>query len=269
MKVYSYSVQGKRESNEDQHFIFTNLDNEKEEKNDINIMAVFDGHGGKLVSKYLKDNLPNYFIKKYKKNIFMQPETFSKYVNNIFDKVQENLKSEHPKAVNYCGSTACLAIHCIDHTEKKTFIWVMNVGDSRAVLSNKNSLAVQLSKDHKPNSPEERSRIENMGGSITYDGVDWRVKDLSLSRAFGDLECTPYVTHLPQIYRYKLSSSDNFLIVACDGLWDVINNQDAVDFIQDLTLKKFKGNYAKSLCEFALEKGSMDNVTVIIYFFQQ
>jgi len=267
MRVYSYSVQGKRDSNEDQHFIYNNLDGKESDKNKINILGVFDGHGGKLVSKYLKDNLPNYFIKKFKSNIFLKPEKFSKYINKVFDLVQNNLKDEHPKAVNYCGSTACITIHTIDSTEKKSFLWIMNVGDSRIVLSNKDGIAVGLSKDHKPNTPDERTRIEKMGGKILFDGVDWRIKDLSLSRAFGDLECTPYVTHLPQIYRCKLSSRDKFLIKACDGLWDVINNQDAVDYIQDLLNKNYKGNFAKSLCEYALDKGSLDNVTIIIYFF--
>jgi len=266
MRVYSYSVQGKRESNEDQHFIYTNLDGNNKEFNDVNMFGVFDGHGGKLVSKYLKENLPLFFIKKFKKNIFVKPEKYSKYVNKVFDLIQNNLKEFHPRAANYCGSTACMTIHCIDKKEKKTFLWIMNVGDSRVVLANKNNLAVQLSKDHKPNTPEERNRIEEMGGKITYDGVDWRIKDLSLSRAFGDLECGPYVTHLPQIYRYKLSSSDKFLIQACDGLWDVMNNQDVIDFVLDLENKNFKGNYAKALCDEALNKGSMDNVTVIVYF---
>jgi serine/threonine protein phosphatase PrpC len=109
-------------------------------------------------------------------------------------------------------------------------------------------------------------RIEKMGGKIAFDGADWRVKDLSLSRAFVDIDCTPYVTHLPQIYKHKLSSKDKFVILACDGLWDVVSNQDAIDFIQDLLNKNFKGNFSKMLCEYALAKGSMDNVSIIIYF---
>ena len=267
MKVYSHSLQGKRESNEDQHLILFNLDGSDKEMNDINFLSVYDGHGGKLVSKYLKDNLPIYFIKKFRRNIYLKQDMFSKYVNNVYNLLQSNLKHEHPRAVNYCGSTSCIIIHCIDHKEKMPFLWIINVGDSRAVLSNENGIAIPLSKDHKPNSPEERVRIEQLGGKIVYDGVDWRVKDLSLSRAFGDVECTPYVTHLPQIYCRKLSTGDKFLILACDGLWDVLSNQDAVDFILDLETKNYKGNYAKVLAEYALEKGSMDNVTVIVYYF--
>jgi hypothetical protein len=264
--MYYHTVQGKRESNEDQHFIFSNLDGKISDRNNINMIGVFDGHGGKLVSKYIKENLPDYFTKKFKDNLLSKPEKFSKYVSKVFDTLQTKLIEEHPKAVNYCGSTACLVIHCINKLEKKGYLWVINIGDSRAVLNNKNGLSIQLSKDHKPNSPEERMRIEKMGGKIAFDGADWRVKDLSLSRAFGDIDCTPYVTHLPQIYKHKLSSKDKFIILACDGLWDVVSNQDAIDFIQDLLNKNFKGNFSKMLCEHALAKGSMDNVSIIIYF---
>ena len=267
MKVYSHSIQGKREANEDQHITELNIDSSNKSANPINFLAVFDGHGGKLVSKYLKETLPPFFIKKFKENIYNKPDKFSKYVNKVYDIIQTKLKDEHPRAVNYCGSTACVTIHCIDPEEKKTYLWMLNVGDSRAVLSNKNGLAVQLSQDHKPNSPDERNRIEQMGGKITFDGSDWRIKDLSLSRAFGDIECTPYVTHLPQIYRYRLSSSDRFLIKACDGLWDVLSNQDAIEFVQDLIKKNYKGNIAKALVDHAYEKGSLDNITAIVYVF--
>lgn len=266
MKVYSHSLQGKRESNEDQHSTILNLNKDNKEMNNINFLGVYDGHGGKTVSKYLKENLPIYFIKKFKKNIYLKQDMFSKHVNNVYNLIQNNLKDNHPRAVNYCGSTSCITIHCIDK-ENESFLWIINVGDSRAVLSNENNIAIPLSKDHKPNSPEERVRIENLGGKIEYDGADWRIKNLSLSRAFGDIECTPYVTHLPQIYCRKLSKGDKFLILACDGLWDVLSNQDAVDFILNLETQKYKGNYAKVLAEYALEKGSTDNVTVIVYYF--
>jgi serine/threonine protein phosphatase PrpC len=87
------------------------------------------------------------------------------------------------------------------------------------------------------------------------------------SRAFGDLDSTPFVTHLPQVYKYKISSSDKFLVFACDGLWDVLSNQDVVDCINTLINEKYKGNFAKKIAELALAKGSLDNVTIIIYIF--
>jgi len=265
MKVYSYSLQGKRPSQEDQHIHILNLDGSNTEMNNINFFGVFDGHGGKKVSKYLRDNLPNFFLNKLDKNIYARNESFTKYTNQVYDFLQNNLKEKHPRAVEYCGSTACIGIQTKDTSDKSVF-WVVNVGDSRAVLSNKKGEAVQLSVDHKPNLPEEKKRIESLGGKISFDGSDWRVKTLSLSRAFGDLDCCPYVTHLPNIYKYKLDSKDKFIILACDGLWDALSNQEAVEFIRDLQFKNYTGNYAKQLGQHALEKGSYDNVTVIIYF---
>lgn len=265
MKVFSHSLQGKRESNEDQHVHIMNIHGESEELNPVNFVAVFDGHGGKAVSKYLKENLPQFFVNKFKKDIYSKPDVATKYFNKVYDLIQSKMKEDHPRAIQYCGSTACVGIHFKD-SEDKSRLWILNVGDSRAIKCNKLNIAEQLSQDHKPNSPEERVRIEQLGGKIEFDGSDWRIKDLSLSRAFGDLECTPYVTHLPQIYRYRVSSSDKFIIFACDGLWDVMTNQDAVDFVNDLLMnKKFKGNYAKELAEHAYAKGSLDNITTVVY----
>jgi serine/threonine protein phosphatase PrpC len=190
----------------------------------------------------------------------------TKYVNKVYDLLQDNLKMHHPRAVEYCGSTACVAIQAFDKKDKP-ILWTINVGDSRAILCNKNGEAIQLTVDHKPNLPEEKKRIEKLGGKIVFDGYEYRIKTLSLSRAFGDLDCCPYVTHLPNIYKYKIDPKDKFLIIACDGLYDTLKNQEAVEYIRDLQFKNFNGNYAKALVELAYNKGSLDNITAIVYFF--
>jgi len=266
MRVYSHSLQGRRESNEDQHIHILNLDGSNPQLNSVNLFGVFDGHGGKAVSKYLKDNLPPFFVNKFKKDIYNKSSHAVKYFSKVYDILQNKMKTDHPRAIQYCGSTACVALQHIN--DKKTNnLWVINVGDSRVVKCNKNNKAEQLSQDHKPNAPEEKKRIEQLGGKIHYDGSDWRIKDLSLSRAFGDLECTPFVTHMPQVYKYRISSQDKFIIMGCDGLWDVVSNQEAVNFINTLFNKQFTGNYAKEISEYAIKKGSMDNVSAIVYFF--
>jgi serine/threonine protein phosphatase PrpC len=265
MKIYTHSLQGKRKSNEDTHIHIMNLDGKNDDYNAINFLGVFDGHGGKLVSKYLKDNLYQFFVNKFNKNIYTKSDLASNYFIQIYDQIQNKIMNEHPRAVQYCGSTACVGIHYMDGSNKPK-LWILNVGDSRAIKCNKDCIAEQLTIDHKPNTPFERERIENLGGKIEFDGSDWRIKDLSLSRAFGDLECKPYVTHLPQIYKYKINNNDKFLIFACDGLWDVLSNQDATDYINSLLLnKKYNGNYAKDLADYGLSKGSMDNITVMVY----
>ena len=263
MKVYSFSLQGRRDTQEDQHICILNLD-ENNDLNKINFLGIFDGHGGKKVSQYLKNNLPNFFLTKLEKNIFIKNNLFIKYTNQVYDVLQNNLKEQHPRAVEYCGSTACVCIQM--QNNDKNYIWIINVGDSRAVLCNKEGIAVPLSTDHKPNLAQEKKRIESLGGKIIFDGVDWRIKSLSLSRAFGDLDCCPYVTHVPEISKYKISSKDKFIILACDGLWDALSNQDSVEYIRNLQFSGFDGNYAKKLAEYAFDKGSYDNITVILYF---
>lgn len=267
MKVYSYSLQGKRDANEDQHINILNINGElnNDKLNTVNFFGVFDGHGGKRVSKYLKDTMPQFFVSKLKKNYYLKDKTATKYFIKVFDLLQNKLKEDHPRAVIHSGSTACVGIHFRDLNNDNK-LWILNVGDSRSIKCNKNNIAEQLSLDHKPNCPEEKNRIEKLGGIIEYDGSDWRISGLSLSRAFGDLDCKPYVTHLPQIYKYDINLNDKFIIFACDGLWDVLSNQDVVDFINNLINKKFKGNYSKELAEYAIDKGSLDNVSIIIYF---
>ena len=266
MIIYSHSLKGLRDANEDEHFHLLNLEDNNEDFNPINFLGVFDGHGGKEISKFLKETLPNYFINKFKygkEDILYDQESALKYINKVYNHIHVKLNKKHPKIVHRCGSTACCIIHYKKNDEDR--LWVINVGDSRAIKCNKYNIAEQLSQDHKPSAPEERKRIESLGGKIDFDGIDWRVKNLSLSRAFGDNDCHPYVTYIPQIYDQPLSN-DKFIILACDGLWDILSNQDAVDYINSLLLNKVKCNYAKSLAEYALYKGSMDNITVIIYF---
>jgi serine/threonine protein phosphatase PrpC len=266
MKINSYSLQGLRESNEDQHVYFLNLDGEEKKMNKINFVGVFDGHGGKTVSSFLKKNVPKFFAQNDDTSVYLNTTTASKHLNNIFNELENKLEKKHPRAVNYTGSTALCGIISKNKNNDKKVLWIANIGDSRAVLCNSNNNAIQLSQDHKPNSPSEKKRIEQLGGKIKYDGSDWRINDLSLSRAFGDLESKPYITHLPQIFKYNLNKNDKFIIFACDGLWDVLSNSNAITYVNSLLSTQYTGNYAKKLAEKAIKEGSTDNVTTVILF---
>jgi serine/threonine protein phosphatase PrpC len=264
--IQSFSLQGKRDSNEDQHIGVINLANTDKTINPVNFIAVFDGHGGKLVSKYLKTNMAKYILKKTDVNIYDQKSAItSRFFSKLFDKIQDDLIKDHPGASKRCGSTALCGV-MYKNEKNINYIWIANVGDSRAVLCNHLGKAMQLSRDHKPHHAPEKKRIENMGGKIKFDGVDWRIGDLSLSRAIGDLDNTPYVTHKPEVFRYRLNKKDKYIIFACDGLWDVVSNDDAVNFVNYLLSKKYIGNISKKLAEYAIQKGSYDNVTVSIMF---
>ena len=268
MLIQSASLQGIRESNEDEHVIIENIDSKDKNLNKVNMLAVYDGHGGPQVSKFLKDNMFKYFLKKTNDNQLKDNKKTINYIKGDFNHLQNKLKKQ--KYAKYSGSTALVTLET--KRRNKRNLWVANTGDCRSVMCNRYNIATQLTKDHKPNCMEERKRIEGLNGKIVFDGDDWRIKDLSLSRAFGDLDATPYVTHLPQIYKYNISSGDKFLILACDGLWDIMSNQEVVNFILEYTSKidplKDNINIAEKLAQFAINSGSSDNITIIINFFK-
>ena len=265
MNIYSISKRGKRDQNEDAENIIINSNNSNTTQAKINLYAVYDGHGGKFVSKYLSENLPKYFL---------NPQTVyplsGKYIRNSFKEIQSTLEKKYEDKCTFCGSTCLVAVDYV--YEKRRFIDVMNAGDSRCIISRNNKANV-VTKDHKPNWPEEKERIKKMGGEIIFDGYDWRIGDLSVSRAFGDLDNKPYISANPEIFRYKINKNDQFLLLACDGLWDVFDNQEAVNFIisnsYDLEHNRInkKINIARLLADSALQKGTTDNVTIIIVFF--
>jgi serine/threonine protein phosphatase PrpC len=273
MLVHSTSLIGQRPSNEDHHFIYENINGENTNYTDINFYSIFDGHGGKGVSKFLKDKLPQYFIKK---DVLYHPtkkSEYYKYIKKVTQIIQEKLIKEVPSSKN-SGSTALISIF-YNHNNKKYF-YISNTGDSRAIICNKYNIALPLTKDHKPAAYEEKKRITQLGGKIVYDQGDWRIKDLSVSRAYGDLDAVPFVNPSPDIFRYELDSNDKFMVMGCDGLWDVMSNQEVADYIlEELDkLKKNKttngggkNNIAKLLGEYAIQKGSYDNITIIIIFF--
>lgn len=257
--IYEHaSLLGKRATNEDCIAIYS-----EKKVNGLNVFCIFDGHGGRQVSKFLKDKLPIYFTSK---NCVYPLK--KRYILEVFNKLQAELSAE--KYALNVGSTALVVI--IYTINGSTYTNIINLGDCRAVLCRDN-LGIPLTKDHKPNFPEEVRRIKKLGGNIVFDGVDWRVADLSVSRAFGDNAAKPFVSHIPDIYKYRLDKDDKFIVIACDGLWDVISCQDAVNVIlntcyDDTTNKKIKKNInvAKNLANYAIVKGSTDNVSIIIIY---
>jgi len=265
MNVHTISIKGIRNQNEDKHSVIMNLDNNDKDLAPINFFGVYDGHGGKFVSHFLAESIPALFVD----NRIEYPIT-KDYIHKVFKYLQHKvLKKNYGQQALHCGSTCLIGIHY-----KKNdidFLNVMNVGDTRCVLCRDN-FAIPLSKDHKPMWPEERSRIEKLGGQPYFDGDDWRIKDLSVSRAFGDFDAEPFLTNTPDVFRYKLDKNDKFIVFACDGLWDVMENQDVVNIVlnecydRDFNRINKHVNISKKLAEYALKKGSTDNLTIIVYF---
>jgi protein phosphatase 1E len=135
-------------------------------------------------------------------------------------------------------------------------------GDSQLCLV-KNGHISYLTKPHKPSDQSEQKRIDSMGGSVSFISNAWRVSGiLGVARSFGDVEYQPSVTCEPDIKHINLDGSEDYLIIACDGLWDTLNLEDMCEFIYELR-NDSNVNIAEELAKKAKENGSSDNITVI------
>ncbi|AES73518.1 putative protein-serine/threonine phosphatase [Medicago truncatula] len=246
---YGYaSSPGKRSSMED--FYETRIDGVDGEI--VGLFGVFDGHGGVRAAEYVKQNLFS--------NLISHPKFISDTKSAITDAYNhtdnEYLKSENNHHKD-AGSTASTAILVGDR------LLVANVGDSRAVIC-RGGNAIAVSRDHKPDQTDERQRIEDAGGFVMWAGT-WRVGGvLAVSRAFGDRLLKQYVVADPEIQEEKVDSSLEFLILASDGLWDVVSNEEAVGMIKPIEDAE---EAAKRLMQEAYQRGSADNITCVVVRF--
>lgn len=293
INCHKTSQQGRRESNEDVESCSLNLLNdgyaENSEYAPIDFFIVCDGHGGDSVAKYVVPTMQKMLMKKN----LIYPLT-KNYINKIYETVQESLIKHPRKIARMCGCTALVLVRFIDKYHKEC-IQVINLGDCRAVLS-KDGLAIPLTKDHKPFWSDEKHRIDMVNlqygrnERVHFDAGDWRIGDLSVSRSFGDLDNTPYVTHIPDSYIYALDKNSEFIILACDGLWDVLENHEAINFVRDhinnnnieyYNIKSYRNSIgypsnavykskciARKLASYAIARGSSDNISIIIIFFE-
>ncbi|ESR47578.1 putative protein phosphatase 2C 11 [Citrus sinensis] len=182
---------------------------------------------------------------------------FGVYDVEVFKKTDENYLSEEKGQHKDAGSTASTAVLLGDR------LLVANVGDSRVVASRAGS-AIPLSIDHKPDRSDERQRIEEAGGFVIWAGT-WRVGGvLAVSRAFGDRLLKQYVVAEPEIQEEEIDGVD-FIIIASDGLWNVISNRDAVAMVEHITDAEAA---SRKLIKEAYARGSSDNITCVVVRFE-
>ena len=156
MNIHSVSLKGLRDQNEDHHEIILNTNNKNPNLKNVNYYGIFDGHGGKEVSKYLQGNLSQYFLDKR-----INYPISKRYVYNVCDHIQKSLKSHNFSY--YSGTTGLVVIQFTYNGDN--YLNILNIGDCRCILCRDN-FAMPLTKDHKPNWPEERHRIEKIGGKM-------------------------------------------------------------------------------------------------------
>lgn len=233
-------TQGTRPYMEDRYVIIPKF------YNGFDLIAVFDGHGGKFVSDFCADNMARVLRSRL--------DALNGNIREALKQAFQDIDDQMPMAASISTGSTCLVILC----NGEDTLWVANTGDSRAVM-NKKERCVILSKDHKPDVPDEKRRIEQGGGFIAHHGV-WRVLgELAVSRAIGDKRYRPLVIPTPDVKRIKIDPNEtSHIIIATDGLWDVASNKDV-----NKVASANAGNMCKALMTFAGNHGLEDNTTII------
>ena len=297
-----------KENNQDASIILSNVCDVE----NFCIIGVMDGHGtnGHLVSNFVKNKINEYFNNKKiylnhktrrknscDNNFMDESELYEKIIHNNYEIIRNFYKKVNDELYNsifdvhFSGST-CILIFKIGNK-----LICSNVGDSRAILiKNKienNNLyqCITLSNDQKPNNPEEKQRIEKMGGEVeqTYEengnntpkpsGIFrvWKKEcdypGLAISRSLGDkvAELIGVICD-PEILEFQLDESCKYIVSGSDGIWEYLSNQDVIDIVNIFLIKKNPEAACYNLIEKATKlwkenEKRVDDITVCVYFF--
>lgn len=247
MKKNTYGIYSSGPKNEDR-IVF--------QKGKSIFAGVYDGHGGDLTSEFIRQNIIEIYSN-------IQTQSITERLALTYEKIEHDLFNYFKRmgSRDTSGSTACSVIIT------PSTIYLANTGDSRCILS-ENGKAMSLTIDHKPNEVTEYERIKSNNEKITYTGV-YRIGGLAVSRVIGDFYIKnkqKSVIFRPDIFIAKRNEYQDFIVLATDGLYDVMTNQEIITFIH----KQIKNRHdidiiAKMLVEYAIkDKKSYDDVSVII-----
>ncbi|KAL1114939.1 hypothetical protein AAG570_007762 [Ranatra chinensis] len=264
-KVGASCMQGWRVNMEDSHTTILSLP----EDPSAAFFGVFDGHGGANIAQYAGKHLHKY--------ITNRPEYSSGEIRRAIElgflDIDAGMLHDKNLKHDLAGSTANVVLI------KDNTLYCGNVGDSRsiAVVS---GVAVPLSTDHKPNNPDEHKRIINAGGWVEFNRVNG---NLALSRALGDFIFKrnekkraeeQMVTAFPDVLVKNVTKEWEFVVIACDGIWDVMTNEEVAEFVGT---RLRSGMEPENICEDLMTRclapdsqmGGLgcDNMTVIIIIF--
>ncbi|VAH60915.1 unnamed protein product [Triticum turgidum subsp. durum] len=226
----SFATCGRRETMEDTHFMLTCMSKEK----DVHSFGIFDGHRGAAAAEFSVRAVPG-FLKQFG------------HTASPIDALAEA----------FVRSDTAFREELIAHRKSKRIIqkdWHPGCTAVTALI------------DHVASCPKERERVIKEGAEVRWQIDTWRVgaAALQVTRSIGDDDLKPAVTALPEITETDLTADDEFLVMASDGLWDVVGNEDVLSIIKG-TVKE-PGMCSKRLATEASARGSKDNITVIVVF---
>jgi serine/threonine protein phosphatase PrpC len=228
------------------------IENFNNDKNQM-VFEIFDGHGGDEISTYLQNNLAQI----YKQNLLLNKGNIILSLKNAFRDADDEMRNQ--LNIDGLGSTGTL-VHIKWESENDLVVYSANVGDSRVSLISPEHI-IRLSYDHRTTDEKERKRILESGLEI----IDERINGtLMLTRIFGNYEyknineneedendadnnkgliCEPFISKI----NIDLNIENQFLILASDGIWDIITEEEIQQIIQ-------KYQDTQQICSIAIKK---------------
>jgi len=259
-KVSIYSAKNKRDYQED-FFDHRTVDGGQ-------LYAIYDGHRGTCAAQFLRHNFPTYFEAASGDNMrHKMAATCKKLNDDLTTHLQTKEKFEKTPSYGYCGSTAVIVFII------KDLAYFVHVGDSRALLEEQGKVGV-ATVDHKVSNSDERQRLKQAKVDDyikVYKGCS-RLKGLAVSRSFGDYALknklkekrgSSGIIAEPDCTIQRLTEHHQFLVLATDGLWDVMSNEDVVQLLNEKKEDDID-DITELLVTTAISKGSRDNITVML-----
>jgi len=252
------AMQGCRHSMEDYHKHLIPFDSQS--WNDWSFFAIFDGHAGMGTARYAADHLDKKLLDTFDHNNKMSDTQLHSAIKEAFVELDKDVR------IVVKDHSGCVCIACLISPKE---IYLINMGDSRAIIISNDGQVLAYTEDHKPDDPNEQKRIHEAGGTITkIPGDDiLRVEgQLATTRVLGDFSLNKnLVPPIPDIVTYSRKSSAAFIILASDGIWDVMTNEQVASFVsQQISTKTTLENITSQLLDQCLEEESLDNMSVYI-----
>lgn len=245
-----YCKRGRRDALEDRYSAVTHLLGDSQQA----FFGVFDGHGGAKAAEYVANNMANNIMDQVTRRggVDIQDAIRDGYLTTDAQLLKED----------FSGGTCCVTALL-----REGHLVVSNAGDCRAVIS-WGGLAEALTSDHRPSRMDERERIESMGGYVDCRHGVWRIQgSLAVSRGIGDRHLKQWVIAEPETKILRIRPEFEFLILASDGLWDKVTNQEAVDVVRPLCIgvgKPDSSSACKKLVDLSVSRGSTDDISVMV-----
>lgn len=240
-------AQGWRESMEDAHEAGGYLDGR------VFAAAVYDGHGGALAARTAARILTPFFL--------------HLWLSETGKPAPQRRPDSELVRLAYLAADEFISAHCRGSGAAAATFYLLgdrflaaNAGDARIVIGTADG-AQALSLDHKPHLPQEKARIEALGGRVVFADVPRVQGVLAMSRALGDAYLKPWITAEPRVVEGVLGRENDCLILACDGVWDVVEPEEAVAIARSSPDPR---EAADRLVEEALSRLSTDNLTAIV-----